>query len=282
MCYWPDGSVADGLYACGLADNVRPNGARQCCGIGDMCTTNGLCKSPAGYNAIESTYRRMACTDKSWESNACPKYCYNKFIDPKDDSASRESRHILACEDLPSGKTKYCCLYPGPVDLAKNPYICCNDSTRTFAAASAAYFAGAQIMTSWPVNPVAPTLTGTSTTAATTTPTATRLPTGLSTGAKAGIGVGTAGAAILLLALVILFFKARSRRKWAAHTTALDPNTQRTGLFDFSEEKMSLNDRALPASPATYNPPASGRQCSSSFEIHTEESRAELPTNESA
>jgi hypothetical protein len=65
-CYYPNGLEAANDHPCDPSDT---NSA--CCGggLGAVCLTNKLCRSPDG-NTI-----RGSCTDKSWASADCPQYC---------------------------------------------------------------------------------------------------------------------------------------------------------------------------------------------------------------
>ena len=283
------GSDADNVFPCGLAKGEETTDHRQCCDSIDMCTNNRLCKGPAGIDPIDNIYWRMACTDKSWQSPTCPRFCHKDSTSTcfpahilvtitdarEDDNASLGMRQVLACEDLPNGNTKFCCLYQGYIDVAKNPYICCNDSMRTFELAHANYWTGAHVMTGWPVNPVAPTNT-----AATTSPKASQYGARLTNGAKVGIGVGGAVAVLIFVLVALLLYRRWRERKRASSPEILDVHVHRSGLFNFSEPQIGETDQALPTSPTASNSPGWGRQCSASFEIHVEDPRAELSASE--
>jgi hypothetical protein len=70
LCYLPDGSEIGGLRIC---DPTAP--ASACCAPGDECTAAGLCK--AGNDGDNNWMWRGTCSDKTWESEYCPRYCYN-------------------------------------------------------------------------------------------------------------------------------------------------------------------------------------------------------------
>ena len=53
---------------------VENGGHSTCCPIGDYCLTNGMCKN-AKDSESSNWYFRTACTDKTWNDPACPKYC---------------------------------------------------------------------------------------------------------------------------------------------------------------------------------------------------------------
>jgi hypothetical protein len=69
-CYLPDGSAIGGLRTC------NPSApASACCAGTDECTSAGLCK--AGNDGDNNWMWRGPCTDKTWQSEDCPRYCYN-------------------------------------------------------------------------------------------------------------------------------------------------------------------------------------------------------------
>jgi hypothetical protein len=69
-CYWPDGSQVTqnqtDLY------HYTPcfEGDSQCCAIGEVCMTNGLC-----FGGIEGQVYRGACTDQTYRTANCPTFC---------------------------------------------------------------------------------------------------------------------------------------------------------------------------------------------------------------
>lgn len=68
-CYWPAGSPASPLIACGTTAADSTNSA--CCYKGHYCLSNGLCFEPASM-----TMYRGGCTDKRFKSPSCSSYCY--------------------------------------------------------------------------------------------------------------------------------------------------------------------------------------------------------------
>lgn len=70
-CYYPNGTAAEGNYPC-----VTDAEHSACCGRNDECLTNGLCR-PLGADPTSNEFWRDSCTDRTWLSDACPKYCYN-------------------------------------------------------------------------------------------------------------------------------------------------------------------------------------------------------------
>jgi hypothetical protein len=67
-CYLPSGAEQDGVRCSSDTEHSA------CCFSGNECFTNGLCKDP--YDAPINKYWRYGCTDPSWQSPDCPKYCY--------------------------------------------------------------------------------------------------------------------------------------------------------------------------------------------------------------
>ncbi len=67
LCYYPNGDLNDDL-ACNPSAAVS-----ACCQRNWTCLSNGVCgltNSTGGTN-----YGRHSCTDKSWNSPACPQFC---------------------------------------------------------------------------------------------------------------------------------------------------------------------------------------------------------------
>lgn len=70
-CFFPNGSKADSDTNCNAGvDSV-------CCGKGFVCLGNGVCmdNSTIVDGKIAGTLWRGSCTDSSWNSPLCPKYC---------------------------------------------------------------------------------------------------------------------------------------------------------------------------------------------------------------
>ena len=68
-CYYPGGTEATDRTPCNGTAEVS-----HCCKNGEHCLTNGLCVIDATeQNGVE--YLRGACTDSSFQSDACPTVC---------------------------------------------------------------------------------------------------------------------------------------------------------------------------------------------------------------
>ncbi|EMC91736.1 hypothetical protein BAUCODRAFT_38871 [Baudoinia panamericana UAMH 10762] len=63
ICYYPDGQTISDDIPCGSNGTVS-----ACCPANSLCLDNGLCYA----GGIVS---RSSCTDATWESSACPRYC---------------------------------------------------------------------------------------------------------------------------------------------------------------------------------------------------------------
>lgn len=74
-CYYPDGSLpTDYVYVPCTGDSVS-----SCCipSEGDVCLASGACYYKSGNYPF-----RGACTDKSWSSSKCPKFCMSREQSP--------------------------------------------------------------------------------------------------------------------------------------------------------------------------------------------------------
>lgn len=63
-CYFPNGAVATGNFACNPTAKVS-----VCCGTDSVCLDNKVCLA----NNQETI--RGSCTDQSWASSDCPGWC---------------------------------------------------------------------------------------------------------------------------------------------------------------------------------------------------------------
>ena len=78
LCYDYDGTIVANDTAC------KPFNAQSfCCGRLFACLDNGMCTSQYTYNLFGSppdypAWVRGSCTDPSWESSECPRFCIGK------------------------------------------------------------------------------------------------------------------------------------------------------------------------------------------------------------
>ncbi|KXH68886.1 hypothetical protein CSAL01_02548 [Colletotrichum salicis] len=80
-CYWPNGVPNDVVKPCPIAAGTE---AAACCFEDHYCLTNGL-----RFEPLTLTMYRGACTDETFQSSGCPKYC-----DKSDIPGSNNSLHI--------------------------------------------------------------------------------------------------------------------------------------------------------------------------------------------
>ena len=69
-CYQPDGTEDPGDNPCRAPSSTQ---ASACCGRSDLCLDNSLCLSQTG--TINGGFWRGTCTDRTWQSVECPRYC---------------------------------------------------------------------------------------------------------------------------------------------------------------------------------------------------------------
>ncbi|KAK1656787.1 hypothetical protein BDP55DRAFT_709124 [Colletotrichum godetiae] len=77
-CYWPNGVPNDVVKPCPVTAGTE---AAACCFEDHYCLTNGLCFEP-----LTLTMYRGACTDETFQSSGCPKYCDKSDIPGSDNS----------------------------------------------------------------------------------------------------------------------------------------------------------------------------------------------------
>ena len=106
-CYYPSGDLATTDIPCN-----QSSGDSACCGQGFICLSNGVCQNPSLTSNEPGLYSRGSCTDKSWNSSQCPKFCVNPSAPFNDVQTS--GQEVLKC--------------PGRDDL-----FYCNDSNASGA-----------------------------------------------------------------------------------------------------------------------------------------------------
>ena len=67
LCYYPNGQVSDDLECIPTAPETA------CCGRGSTCLSNGVCESTNSSDI--ASYFRGSCTDSTWISTLCPRFC---------------------------------------------------------------------------------------------------------------------------------------------------------------------------------------------------------------
>ncbi|KAM0333509.1 hypothetical protein ACHAQA_002172 [Verticillium albo-atrum] len=93
-CFFPNGTVASSdMSPCGGAGADTAHS--QCCNQGWVCLSNGLCmaadQDPA--QLADATIIRGACTDASWASPDCPRWC----LDSEEIDNVGSAQPIAAC-----------------------------------------------------------------------------------------------------------------------------------------------------------------------------------------
>ena len=72
MCYYPDGTVAQGDTPC--HSSSIGDGSSACCAAAHICLSNGLCL----HTNVQEAIARGSCTDKTWQSLECAEYCSDR------------------------------------------------------------------------------------------------------------------------------------------------------------------------------------------------------------
>ncbi|KAI8672056.1 hypothetical protein NCS56_00667900 [Fusarium sp. Ph1] len=224
-CYYPNGEEAPD-HPCDEDAEVS-----ACCGgsFGSICMSNKLCAGGDGGIV------RGSCTDKNWASPECPLYCLG---------ADTGGTDLVGCSNVTNTDTSYCCDH--------NANCCDNGVGRfnvypskpkpwaTWNRQATEYLVVGTMYTGDPASSTAEattTATSESSSASTTSEAATSAtgeaqapePTeasapGLSTGAQAGIGVGVGVGALVVAAVIYLFWKMRKNEKAAKEAKHSPPD----------------------------------------------------------
>ncbi|KAI4090934.1 MAG: hypothetical protein LQ344_004462 [Seirophora lacunosa] len=99
-CYYPNGDLSTTDAPCSSAEGAA------CCPLDWQCLDNGLC-----YLDNQKYFGRYTCTDKSWQSSACPGFCTNNKSDFGAQAVQQCSNH----------GNQYCCDQNRDVNN-----VCCN------------------------------------------------------------------------------------------------------------------------------------------------------------
>lgn len=211
-CFYPNGAHADHDYACNLTSEVS-----FCCGINDVCLENKICVGNGYDGSTAMPWNRGSCTDPTWQSPDCPKFCYT------DDPANKPSGGSWIVQCKPNEAPNDVCCYD---TTASEPLQCCTNTTATTftlqgePSAMRAIESDAATLTRSLVSSDTAVAKGTSTTTSTSatesTPTATSnvaQPSRLSTGSYAGIAVGAVAGLALFCAAALLFYRRQQRNK---------------------------------------------------------------------
>ena len=72
-CYSPDRTLTEQDSPCDLSSEES-----ACCNRNDICLDNHLCLPQS--SPLRNIIYRGTCTDSSWQSDACPKYCQDSEL----------------------------------------------------------------------------------------------------------------------------------------------------------------------------------------------------------
>jgi hypothetical protein len=225
LCFYPDGSQAQSDYACNLTAEHS-----FCCAIGYNCLDNKICVAE-GY----SDWNRGSCTDKTWNSPDCPRFCMDFSSSGGSWLVNCAEDAGVCCYDTLAASPEDCCSanLTGQNPVSKLPgeptpftLITSGASTQTRVLSSSSSSSSSISATSATSSSTTSTIsTSTSTTSAVSTPSSTSSPidsspaptpaasssdSTLTTGAYVGIAIGIA-AAIGLLGAAIFLFRRRQR-----------------------------------------------------------------------
>ncbi|KAH0538630.1 hypothetical protein FGG08_004767 [Glutinoglossum americanum] len=208
QCYYPDGLVpTDYTYVPCVGD-----GFSSCCipNEGDVCLSNGLCYYPKGAYPF-----RGACTDLTWSSDACPKYCIS--------TNPSEWQTLTSC-----GGGQYCCRL-----LSDSGGTCCTNSTKVFSVEPGVVIndygqTGVSVPGTATATPSPSSTSGSTGSSSTSgaTPTSTPVPSKNNTKAIAiGVGVGVP-LVLIFFALLVFFWYSHVKKRRAAPALAQEQQQQ--------------------------------------------------------
>ncbi|KAL8644014.1 MAG: hypothetical protein Q9210_007464, partial [Variospora velana] len=117
-CYYPNGDLSTTDAPCSSEEGAA------CCPLNWQCLDNGLC-----YLDNQKYFGRYTCTDKSWQSSACPGFCTNApwWLIDYTDKTDYGAQAVQQCSDHGN---QYCCDQNRDVNN-----VCCdrNDDSLYFA-----------------------------------------------------------------------------------------------------------------------------------------------------
>ncbi|KAH0558911.1 hypothetical protein GP486_004460 [Trichoglossum hirsutum] len=230
QCYYPNGLVAlDYAYV-----PCQGTTFSSCCipSEGDVCLSNGLCYYSKGQYPF-----RGACTDKTWTSDACPKYCIS--TNPKVWQA------LTSC-----GGDQYCC----PTS-SSSPGTCCTNSTGVFTVEPGFVnndFGQVGISVPGTATATSKSSSTTSSTSSsstfTTSPTSTPAPSSKSNTKAIAIGVSIG---VSLLAISVAVLACLCYRRF---------NKKRSGTALLQEKQQQMSYPSYPSQQQPHNPPQQAYQ----------------------
>jgi hypothetical protein len=190
-CYFPNGKESNGGVC-------NPNAeVSACCGPTFICLSNGLCKpGPDSKKTYSYNFYRSACTDASFNSSSCPRFCTDCMLPIDDFVAYTDSHlapyHIDRGQGVKScGNDTYCCGASGD---------CCTDTSNVFSLNAAEVVKTISASSAFITNAANDTSSG-------------DLLSGNGNRALAiGLGVGIGVGGFLLICLAVLFLLKRRRK----------------------------------------------------------------------
>ncbi|ERF74581.1 hypothetical protein EPUS_00711 [Endocarpon pusillum Z07020] len=221
-CFTPNGTDRNDMPGVS-GDPYQPcpsdGDVAMCCriGTGDICVEHGLCFNPSG-----NIYWRESCTDRTWSDPACVKLFVNgtgfSGPDDTDDEGNQlNDVNVYPCEDgsyCYGNNNRACCAQQ------QGYFIVNGDQTRQNLSETTSSISSSPSSTS--------TATGSSSTIIPSTSAAPPIPNSspnsLSSGARAGIGVGVAVGALVILSAVFWFIRRRSSKRKSDQPTNPDHN----------------------------------------------------------
>ncbi|CAI6336704.1 unnamed protein product [Periconia digitata] len=268
-CFARNGSSFDSTVPCN-PDALAEGKHTSCCANGDLCLTNGMCRSQEDERFGGNQYFRVGCTDKTWNDPACANYCEGRETGGK-------SARIFNCLKPKS----WCCTLPTQGNTNQVNLDCCDQSEFTFEAPDPVAYTTANRSTprinpsssvlpvslpsespspvssqapaaasSSSVAPVAP-----SSSAAAPSPssqldlqqTPQTQPPSDNTGVKVGLGVGLTLGFLLIGALIALFIVLRRRKATDRGMEKLpdeqsNPYTNNYAMHEVMGNSMALTD----------------------------------------
>ena len=111
-CYWQNSTLAPDSPASIAPDDTAcfpEQDNSPCCGTGWTCLSDGVCYIEQDNNSF---YYRGTCTDRTWNSQQCPGWCFAEN--------SNTSIPLLKCTEA-NGEDWYCC--PGDENCSCNTGI---------------------------------------------------------------------------------------------------------------------------------------------------------------
>jgi hypothetical protein len=213
LCFYPDTSQAQSDHACNLTAEVS-----FCCAIGDKCLDNKLCITDSDDPQVVQPYNRGSCTDKTWNSPECPRFCLDFSSDGGTWLVDCGDQGVC-CYDVLADRPEDCC---SANSSAQNPVLTLDGEATAFTLIENGAATQTRIMPSSSSSTTATTTTPTSSTSSAVADSPSPTPAAasnsspdstLTTGAYVGIAIGIAVAIALLCVAAYVFRKRRGSKQ---------------------------------------------------------------------